>query len=40
MSVVDLLFNVGRNAREVIMQGNVARIESEDQAALRISDGL
>ena len=40
MSIVDLLFNVGRNAREVIMQGNVARIESEDQAALRISDVL
>ena len=40
MSIVDLLFNVGRNAREVIMQGNVARIRSEDQAALRISDVL
>ena len=40
MSIVDLLFNVGRNAREVIMQRNVVRVESEDQAVLRISDGL
>ena len=39
MSIVDLLFNVGRNAREVIKQKNVARLKSENQSALRISDG-